>query len=154
MKNASLSLVAALALGAAGIVHGLPVANGNISSLVANTLTPKVGEPVIFTVEGTLQPGKKCRLSGGIAVSGTTFKDLGLISELPVVLPNTFTFDKPGVYYIHIYSGTQDADNFCTQTGNHSVRLTVPEAVVPAHADTTTPGLFVAPKSPRLPNYR
>ena len=128
MKNATYITLLSIALLAAGTAAAAPVANGNITGLVANTLTPRVGEAVTIRIEGTLQLGKKCRIAGGIAVSGGTFTDLGLLTELPQPLATTFVFDKPGVHFIHVYPGTQDADNYCTQSGVGSVRVTVPEA--------------------------
>ncbi len=97
-------------------------AGGNITAVKASTLTPKVGEPVTITLEGTLDPGKKCHIAGG-AVS--PYKDLGLISAIPGPVSTTFTFDTPGPRYIHVYPGTTDPDNLCTQTGTGSVKVDV-----------------------------
>jgi len=102
-------------------------AGGNITSLSASTLTPMVGQAVTITLNGQLDPGKKCHIAGG-AVS--PYKDLGLISSLPGVVSTTFTFDKPGPVYLHVYPGTEDKDNLCTQTGTGSVKLEVMPAPV------------------------
>jgi type 1 fimbria pilin len=102
-------------------------AGGNITSLTASTLTPTVGQPVTITLNGQLDPGKKCHIAGG---SVSPYKDLGLISSLPGVVSTTFTFDKPGPVYLHVYPGTEDKDNLCTQTGTGSVKLEVMPAPV------------------------
>ncbi len=114
---------------------------GNISSVTASNLTPKVGEAVSITLNGTLAPGQKCSIAGG---TKSPYVDLGLISALPVTLPTTYKFDAPGSYYIHVYPGTVDKDNLCTQTGTGSAKVDVVAA--PARA-ALPPPVITLPKA-------
>lgn len=112
-----------LALGvlvAASAAH----AGGNISALTATATKVKVGQAVSITVGGTLDDGSKCHIAGGDAKYSPNFKDLGLISSFPYTLPN-FQFDSPGVHYFHVYVGSADKENFCTQSGPGSIRFEV-----------------------------
>jgi len=113
--------------------------NGDITSLTASTLKPKVGEAISITVNGSLQPGKSCHIAGGTV---SPYKDLGLISSLPITLPTTFSFDTPGIHYIHVYPGTTDVNNTCTQSGTGSVKVDVGAAdgnISAITASTLTP---------------
>lgn len=120
MNNNFRNTLLALGLLAAGFAQA--ASNGNIMSLTASTLKPKVGEQISITVNGSLTPGKSCHIAGGTV---SPYKDLGLISSMPVTLPQTFSFDTPGPHYIFVYPGTTDPDNLCTQSGPNSVKVDV-----------------------------
>lgn len=121
MKNRNLKTLLALGVLAAA---GAAYAGGNISGLSAPFVKVKVGQNVSITLNGTLDPGSKCHLTGGDAKLSPNFKDLGMASSFPHTLPS-FQFDTPGVHYFHVYVGTVDKENFCTQTGPGSVRFEV-----------------------------
>jgi ribosomal protein L21E len=120
MKTRTLKTLFVLGAFAAGVAQA--ASNGDITTLTASSLKPKVGEAVIITVGGTLQPGKKCHIYGGTV---SPYKDLGLLSTLPGNVATTFTFNAPGPQYIHVYPGTEDVDNTCTQSGPNSVKVDV-----------------------------
>ncbi|MDB5806241.1 MAG: hypothetical protein JWN73_3563 [Betaproteobacteria bacterium] len=119
-------------------------AAGNITAVSASTMTPVVGQPVTISLAGQLDPGKKCHVYGG-AVS--PYKDLGLVSSLPGSVATTFTFDKVGPVYVHVYPGTEDTDNLCTQTGTGSVKLEVMAAPIMRQAPVTKP-MVLTPAKP------
>ena len=101
---------------------------GEITGVTASKMQVLVNEAVTITVHGTVQPGKTCHLSGGPASLSPNFLDFGLVT-LPATIAKSFSFAKPGKYYIHAYSGTTDAAHYCavsTLPGDHrSVVVTV-----------------------------
>jgi hypothetical protein len=123
-----------LGLLAAGCAQA--ASNGNITSLTACTLKPKVGEPNSITVNGVLEPGKSCHSAGGTV---SPYKDLGLISSFPTTLSTSFAFDAVGPHYIHAYVGTEDKVNVCTVTASSPVKVDLASALVRMKPDHTPP---------------
>jgi len=137
MKQPKLEMLLALCLLAAGAAHADN--NGNITGMTVSNPKPKVGEAVTVTLQGTLAAGKGCHLGGGTV---SPFKDLGVITSLPVTLTQTLSFPVAGPNYIHVYPGTLDPDNMCTMTGPGNVKVEVGAAagnITSVSASTMTP---------------
>jgi hypothetical protein len=121
MKFTKLRLTLIAILASSGIASA--ASNGAVTGISASKTTAYVDEDITITVQGTVQPGKACRLYGGPG-PGPVFKDLGLVTSFP------FTFTtKPsknsttGKQAIFAYGGTADAANECT--GSKTVEVTV-----------------------------
>jgi hypothetical protein len=94
---------------------------GNVTGVTASKTQAYVDEAIVLTAQGTLQPGKACRLYGGL---NSAFTELGLAPAFPHAFTNKpFKFDKPGKYVLHVYGGTQDKEHECT--GSKTVEINV-----------------------------
>jgi hypothetical protein len=150
-----------LLLAASSVTIAGPTSVGELTGVTASKTQLVVGESVSISVQGTVQAGKSCHLSGGPATLSPNFLDFGLVSSFPTTLAKTFSFDKPGNYYIHVYSGTTDAEHYCAVSntpGNHgSVMVTVTPKIeyhtVPTLAPAT-PVKIIPPLTPGGPSPR
>ncbi len=125
MKRVLAMLVSLLILATAA-----PAFADGVTKASAQPTTVTVGQKFTVTVEGSISPGKTCRVYLMRNTEQPTYKQIDTTS-FPLVV-NDFEFDKPGpgpnnTAFIHVYTGTI-GPNACDGKSLPAVQVTVKAA--------------------------